>query len=221
MLVNEMFTSIEGEGIRQGYLCNFVRFYGCPLHCSYCDTRYSCEGGEYQSMNIADILSWLNNTGIRMVTLTGGEPLVQNSIRELVHELVTSEYTVNIETSGYCDYSAVWDHDYRMEQGKKLFLTVDYKSPSSGMESKMKINCFTHLENWDVLKFVVGSAEDLDTMSRVIRFYNPDCHIFVSPVFGRISPAEIVDYLKNSGMSQVRLQLQLHKYVWDPSVRGV
>jgi 7-carboxy-7-deazaguanine synthase len=221
MLVNEMFSSIEGEGIRQGYLCSFVRFYGCPLNCSYCDSRYACTGGDYREMNVQDIVSWLDEAGIRMVTLTGGEPMAQHDIGILVDELLGRQYKINIETSGHCDYTAVWDRDFRLKHFHDLFMTVDYKSPSSGMERMMCKNCFTGLMDWDVLKFVVGSVKDLDTMTDVIREYRPKCHIFASPVFGKISPAEIVDYLKSRRLESVRIQLQLHKYIWDPAVRGV
>ncbi len=221
MKVNEIFSSIEGEGIRQGFLCTFVRFYGCRLHCSYCDTRYACEGGEYEQMSVAQVIQRVESLGNRRLTLTGGEPLLQSQLSELVQQLLTKGFAVNIETSGSVDYSLLWDDAQREHWGDRLILTVDSKSPSSGMKNLMKEQCLINLKPWDVLKFVVGTTEDLADMLQVLSTYHPKSHIFVGAVFDQISPMEIVEFLQKHHLQQVRLQLQIHKYIWDPDARGV
>lgn len=221
MQVNEIFTSIEGEGIRQGSLCSFVRFYGCRLHCSYCDTRYACTGGEFQEMTSGEIFRRLKEFQVTNVTLTGGEPLQQKDIASCVSLLLDQGFSINIETSGSRDYSEIWSREYREQYRDQLFLTVDYKCPNSGMEPMMKENCFLELQPQDVLKFVVSGGEDLQRMRQICDKYHTACHIFVSPVFGKIQPSDIVEYLQRYNLSDIRIQLQLHKYIWDPQRRGV
>lgn len=214
MLVNEIFSSIEGEGIRAGYPVTFIRLYGCNLHCSYCDTRYSCEGGEFTRMTVDEILDKVADLGFHRVTLTGGEPLIHRDVNELIMALLKAEYEVNIETNGAV-YIAPYTHY------KKLIITLDYKSISSGQNSEMWLSNFPLLRKHDVLKFVVGTREDLDDMRRIVTFNNLTCNIYVSPVFGKIEPKEIVEYIKEHKLENCRLQLQMHKYVWPPQQRGV
>lgn len=221
MLVNEIFTSIEGEGIRQGFVCTFVRLYGCPLRCSYCDTRYACEGGCFSRMSVGDIIARVKQAGAGMVTLTGGEPLAAGGICDLVSGLLAEGLHVNIETSGHVDFTALFSDEYRARHRDSLLFTVDWKSPSSGMQKMMNEECFRHLQKQDVLKFVVSDEDDLDDMRRMIGTFRPECHLFVGAVFGRIEPRIIAEYLIRHRIGQVRLQLQMHKYVWDPAARGV
>lgn len=208
MLVNEIFTSIEGEGKRAGELAAFIRLTGCNLRCTYCDTAYAFEEG--REMTVQEILAQVGEA-CGKVTLTGGEPLCQN-VHELLHALGAHE--VNIETNGSVDLEPYRKYDH-------VFFTVDYKSPSSGMEKSMLAKNFGSLRTRDVLKFVVGSREDLEAAQAVCRQYKPDCHIFVSPVYGEIEPADIVAFMKENLLMDWRLQLQLHKYIWDPRERGV
>lgn len=228
MKVSEIFTSIEGEGSRAGFPCIFLRFFGCNLRCSYCDSMYACEGQDYINMSSEEILSKIQfeacKYGAKMVTITGGEPLlhVENpEFADLLRELTQyMNLQVNIETNGSIDISKVPFRDTG-----KIMLTVDWKSLSSGCSEKMLPSNIDHLRNSDVLKFVVGSVEDLDQMKATLTSFDqldtPTFQVFVSPIFGCIEPKEIVEYLLDNGLANIRIQLQLHKFIWDPNKRGV
>ena len=214
MLVNEIFSSIEGEGIRSGYPVTFVRLFGCNLDCPYCDTVYACKGTEFFKMSVMEIVSEVAEHGNPRVTLTGGEPLIHRDIFQLVHELTKSGFEVNIETNG-SEYIGEYTDI------KNTIITMDYKTPSSGMTDKMDMSNFSILREQDVLKFVVGSEEDLDDMKRILERYKPHCNIFVSPIFGKIQPVQLVKYIQKNNLQNCRAQLQLHKFIWAPDQRGV
>ena len=223
MKVNEIFSSIDGEGIRTGYLVTFIRTFGCSLRCSYCDTMYSCEQQEnetaYKEMTIPEIIKQCEFLKNKRITFTGGEPLIQKGAYELVETLIKSDYEVNIETNG-----AHLIKDYvqmRNVDASKLIITMDWKSPYSQMEKKMLTNNLRFLRANDVLKFVVANREDLDAMKRVLEGNKLFCNVFVSPVFGQIEGQEIIQYLKENDLQNVRVQVQLHKIFWDPQKRGV
>jgi 7-carboxy-7-deazaguanine synthase len=212
--VNEIFSSIEGEGIRTGQLVTFIRLYGCNLNCSYCDTRYSCENGDYKIMTVLDILAEVERLNISRVTLTGGEPLIHPFVGELINALIDEGYEVNIETNGSIDI-----YPYTLKED--IIITMDYKSISSGMADKMNHKNLKYLRNQDVLKFVVEDKKDLDDMKRIIETCSPSCSIFVSPVFGKIELPDMVDYIKDNELNECRIQVQLHKIIWEPTKRGV
>lgn len=214
MKVVEIFKSIDGEGIRAGIPTTFIRLYGCNLNCSYCDTRYGCENNNYKEMSINEIISCVISLGVTNITLTGGEPLIHKDSFELINELCDKGYIVNIETNGSIDISDI---------NEKAFVTIDYKCPSSNMEGHMYMNNFLELRNKDVCKFVVGSLEDLDKARKIIQNYNLEnrCNVFLSPVFNKIEAKEIVKYILDNNMNNCRVQLQLHKYIWDPNMKGV
>ena len=214
MLVNEIFSSIEGEGIRTGYPATFIRLYGCNLNCSYCDTRYSCEGHDGTEMNVSEVIEKGKEVGVKKITLTGGEPLIHKNVEELVDELVNEGFEVNIETNGSVDI-------YPYTKKENVIITMDYKLISSGMNDKMNERNFKYLRPQDVLKFVVGNKQDLDVMKEILEVHKPNCNIFVSPVFEQIEPVEIVDYIKENKLNDCRVQLQLHKIIWDREERGV
>ena len=214
MLVNEIFSSIEGEGIRTGYPATFIRLYGCNLNCSYCDTRYSCEGHDGTEMNVSEVIEKAKEAGVKKITLTGGEPLIHKNVEELVDELVNEGFEVNIETNGSVDI-------YPYTKKENVIITMDYKLISSGMNDKMNERNFKYLRPQDVLKFVVGNKQDLDVMKEILEVHKPNCNIFVSPVFEQIEPVEIVDYIKENKLNDCRVQLQLHKIIWEPEERGV
>jgi len=214
MLVNEIFSSIEGEGIRTGYPATFIRLYGCNLNCSYCDTRYSCEGHDGTEMNVSEVIEKAKEVGVKRITLTGGEPLIHKNVEELVDELVNEGFEVNIETNGSVDI-------YPYIKKENVIITMDYKLISSGMNDKMNERNFKYLRPQDVLKFVVGNKQDLDVMKEILEVHKPNCNIFVSPVFEQIEPVEIVDYIKENKLNDCRVQLQLHKIIWDREERGV
>lgn len=214
MKVNEIFMSIEGEGSRTGYPCTFVRLYGCNLRCSYCDTRYSCEDEEFTEMTIPEILTAVIKLGKQMVTVTGGEPLIHEDAQQLISALAEEGFWVNIETNGSIDITPYVGDE-------RVFVTMDYKSLSSDMNERMLLNNIGLLRESDVLKFVVGGIADLSDMRWIIASQEIKAMIFVSPVFGEIDGAEIVEYLLKNNLNQCRVQIQLHKIIWAPDRRGV
>ena len=220
MKVSEIFKSIEGEGLRTGLPAVFIRLHGCNLRCSYCDSMYAVEGNDYKQINVAQILDAVKEFGdITHVTLTGGEPLIHPDVEDLLRQLSDNGYRVNIETNG--TIPCKWHFP-------GLFYTMDWKCKSSGMSAKMKLENLETLGADDVLKFVVGTVEDLEETESVIKKLaekkSDMPHVFVSPVFGKLSNEEIVNWLLNSATmvkNNARFQVQLHKIIWDPERRGV
>ena len=229
MQINEIFSSIDGEGIRTGYLVTFIRTFACNLLCSYCDTLYAVKPETeqdkvhaFQNMTVDEIFRECKRLENKRITFTGGEPLIQKDATELISKLTTNGYEVNVETNGSVDISDLQKfHINTPIVNSKLIITMDWKSPSSGMRNKMLESNLYQLEKKDVLKFVVGSKADLDDMRHIIVNYPLDCHIFVSPIFGQIEPKDLVEYIKVNKLQQVRVQLQLHKIIWRPEERGV
>lgn len=217
--VAEIFTSINGEGTKAGQTAVFVRFTGCNLNCSYCDTKWANEpNAEYKLMTDREILSRIKEMGIKNVTLTGGEPLLREGIHELLEEIAKDGFLqAEIETNGSIDLKPFCDIENRPS------FTMDYKLPSSGMEKHMCLENFEILEKKDTVKFVSGSIEDLKKALEIIRKYDLSqrCHVYISPVFGSIEPAKIVDFMVENKLNDVNLQLQLHRFIWDPNMRGV
>ena len=211
--VSEIFESIDGEGIRTGYPVTFIRLYGCCLSCSFCDSKYSWSGSDYQELSIKEILAITKKYGHHRITLTGGEPLMTDNGWKLLNCLLYEGYEVNVETNGSIRLKTI--------NNSNLIYTMDYKSKFSGMEDRMIPSNIDILKEKDVLKFVVANKEDLDKMKEIIDIYKPKCSIFVSPVFGEIEPKEIVEYVLKHKLDNVRVQVQLHKIIWDPELRGV
>lgn len=223
MKVVEIFRSIDGEGKRTGLPTTFIRLFGCNLHCSYCDTRYGCEGNNYDVMSIREIVEECRLLEVKNVTITGGEPLIHPGIKKLIEALLCAGYYVNVETNGSIN---VDDFRSQLHPGgndgvANLFFTVDYKCPSSGMESKMDLESFRNLRRTDVLKFVVGSKEDMDAALSVLDQIGTSAEVYFSPVFGKIEPAEIVEYITEHKLFNCKVQVQLHKIIWSPTTRGV
>ena len=220
MKVAEKFISINGEGTRAGELAVFVRFAGCNLRCTYCDTMWANESGcPAEEMTPAQICEYVRNTGISNVTLTGGEPLLQKEMGELIGRLISEcGVRVEIETNGAVDLRPFAE----LPEGRPVF-TMDYKLPSSGCEDRMICANFSVLKAEDTVKFVSGSREDLERAGRIIEEYGllERCHVYFSPVFGKIEPVEIVDFMLKRKMNKARIQIQMHKVIWDPNERGV
>ena len=203
--VSEIFYSIDGEGARTGSPAIFIRLFGCNLKCSYCDTRYACEADTpdengivgYDLMDFDRILYNIKQyEPCKCITLTGGEPLIHEHIGDLISELRSAGYWVNIETNGAVDLGPIIVGQADKKSSMDYFFTMDWKSISSGESSKMLASNLELLDTNDVLKFVVGSEEDLEQMKQVLEA-NPeiDAQIYVSPVWGKIDPADIVHYL--------------------------
>jgi len=232
MKVVEIFKSIEGEGLRTGLPVVFLRFHGCNLRCSYCDTKYSYEAGEYTNLSIQHVFESVAEYGLKSITITGGEPLIQTDIHFLVAALLNNDYKVNIETNGSVDIEIFENQLLPLLLNEfdltNLLYTIDYKCNTSGMQHRMCANSFLYLKKSKfrssyAVKFVVGSLEDLETARQVINDYElNNSQVFISPVFGKIEPVDIVNYVLNHKcLHNCRVQVQLHKIIWNPNERGV
>lgn len=210
----EFFVSINGEGQKAGELALFLRFTGCNLRCSYCDTMWANEPDAPHTLcTVQELVDIAKASGVRNITLTGGEPLLQPGIGALIDALCDAGYAVEIETNGAVPLEPL--------ANTGAGFTMDYKLSSSGMEARMCLENFRYLRETDTLKFVCGSHEDLLRAKEIIDTYKPPCKIYFSPVFGQIDPAEMVEFMKEHSLTGIRLQLQLHKFIWDPNARGV
>jgi len=221
--VVEIFDSIEGEGKRAGQTATFIRLAGCNLRCSYCDTTYAF-GNEYKEMALKEIMTKLKSSHISRITLTGGEPLAAQNVEILIYEMLVNGYEVNIETNGSIDTAFLFKHlqNMKYEASAELFLTMDYKLPSSGVNDKMTLSNFPKLNPWDVLKFVVGSEEDVVCMINFVRKLTPKPQIFIGAVYGKYDLQKLVNTIvKTPELKDAKLQLQLHKIIWDANERGV
>lgn len=217
--VVEKFVSINGEGQHAGELAVFIRLRGCNLSCSYCDTRWACtDVAESTDMTEDEIVIYVKETGVRRVTLTGGEPLLAKDISLLLEAFSREKnILVEIETNG-----SVFIGDFAKIDNPPAF-TLDYKLAGSGMEDKMELSNFKFLQEKDTVKFVCSDVTELDRVCEIVDEYllSEKCTVLISPVFGRIEPADMVDYLIEHKRNDIRLQLQLHKFIWDPNKRGV
>lgn len=222
MKVVEIFDSIDGEGIRTGQPATFIRLAGCNIRCSYCDTTYALFGEkekcEYEEMTVDEIVSKVNQN-YKRVTLTGGEPLIHEDCERLIERLIDMGCEVNIETNGAADIT-------KIPRSDKLFFTIDYKLPSSGVSDKMLWDNFLNLNPNDVIKFVCGSGEDIFYMIDIVKklkvYYTKMPHIFIGAVYGQLDYKLLVNMiLKVPALADARFQIQLHKIIWEPDERGV
>lgn len=217
--IAEKFISINGEGQRAGQLAVFIRFFGCNLRCSYCDTAWAWEFNQPgERLSAEEIYNYIKQTGIRNVTLTGGEPLLQPDILSLLQILAADrQLSVEIETNGSQPLEQV------LALPNRPLLTVDYKLPASGMENQMQPQYFAWLDKRDVVKFVCGSQEDLQRAYEVIQQFQLDerTNVYLSPVWEQVQPADMVEFMRQKRLNGINLQLQLHKFIWPPDARGV
>jgi 7-carboxy-7-deazaguanine synthase len=212
LTINEIYRSIQGESSWAGLPCAFVRLTFCDLRCSYCDTEYAFYEGK--KMPLQDILKAVAQLRCRLVEITGGEPLLQKNVLPLMSMLADAGNTVLLETSGAHDISAVDPRVHRI---------MDLKTPGSGEVDKNLWSNIEHLTSRDEVKFVIGSREDYEwSRAKALQFgLAKRCHaVLFSPVFGRIDPREIVEWILSDGLD-VRFQLQMHKFIWAPTQRGV
>ena len=209
--VCETFSSIQGESTHAGRPCFFIRLAGCSCSCSYCDTEYAkARGREYA---LADLLALARNSGLKLVEVTGGEPMEQRETPELCRMLLEAGFEVLLETNGTIPLDAVPAGVRRI---------VDCKLPSSGMAARNCTDNYKLLGPGDEVKFVVGSREDFEYAVRVIaehRLAEAGCELLVSPVWGRVELPELAKWVLESGLP-LRMQLQMHKIIWGDK-RGV
>lgn len=211
--VNEIFFSIQGESSFAGLPCVFVRLTGCNLRCKYCDTRYAYEEGGL--MEIPEIITRVSGHNCRLVEITGGEPLLQEETPRLISGLLDLGFTVLLETNGSRDVSGV---------DRRCVRVLDIKCPSSGESEKNDFGNLTVLTHLDEVKFVVGDRADYEYAKNVITKFagvlgslKPP---LISPVFGRIDPKSLASWILEDRLN-ARLQVQLHKIIWGPDLRGV
>ena len=217
--VVEKFVSINGEGTKAGQLAVFIRFKGCNLACEYCDTQWANQtDAPAQQMTAGEIVDYVISTGVKNVTLTGGEPLLRDGIEDVIAQLADHMLNVEIETNGSISLKKICDL-----QKENVTFTMDYKLSCSGMEAAMNLDNFNILSSNDTVKFVAGCREDLIKAKQIIEKYNlyGKCNLYISPVFGMIEPEEIVNFMKENVMNDVNMQIQLHKIIWSPDKKGV
>lgn len=209
--INEIFYSIQGESTKAGLPCIFIRLTSCNLRCSYCDTVYSFYNGE--DFSIPDILTNISRFNCKLVEVTGGEPLLQSETIDLLKALVQNGYTVLLETSGSLPINDV---------PNEVKIIMDLKTPSSKMVKKNLLSNIKLLKPTDEIKFVIGNQIDYEWSKETILLSHLQgkLEILFSPVMGEIQPIELAEWILKDNLN-VRLQLQLHKYIWDPNKRGV
>ena len=212
LTVNEIYHSIQGESTWAGEPCVFVRLTFCDLRCTYCDTEYAFYEGKKQTLE--EIVATVAAFRCPLVEITGGEPLLQKNVLPLMTMLADAGQTVLLETSGAHDISVVDARVHRI---------MDLKTPGSGEAERNLFSNVEHLTQRDEVKFVIGSREDYDwSREKVEQFRLSDrCRaVLFSPIFGRIDPREIVEWILADRLP-VRFQLQMHKFIWTPTKRGV
>ncbi len=211
LLIHEIYASIQGESSFAGLPCTFVRTTTCNLRCTYCDTPHAFTGGE--SMSADAVFAEVERLGIRLVEITGGEPLLQEPIYPLMTRLCEAGYTVLLETSGSLDISRVDERVVRI---------VDFKTPSSGELDANDYGNIAHLAQGDEVKFVMGSREDYEWARDFTAEHRltERCQVLMGTVFGQLEPEVLVDWIVEDKLD-VRMQLQMHKYIWDPKQQGV
>ncbi len=211
LTVNEIFHSIQGESTFSGWPCAFIRLTWCNLRCDYCDTVYAYEEGA--EMTIEKILATVETYRVKLVEITGGEPLVQEETPELARRLLENNYTTLVETSGSLAIDVLPDGCRRI---------VDFKTPSCGMAGKNLWKNVRHLKDTDEVKFVIGNRADFEwALERIVEHDLLNlCPVSMSPVFGKLENRTLAEWILRDSL-EVRLNLQIHKYIWDPKTRGV
>jgi 7-carboxy-7-deazaguanine synthase len=217
----EIFETVEGEGTRAGFPTVFVRLFGCNLRCTWCDTKYSYPPAEAENvMTIAEIISKVTSFRSRHICLTGGEPLLygEKSLA-LIDALAELEQVddLHIETNGAIDLAMFVE---RVSSPKVRYI-MDFKLPDSGEMEQMIVSNFGLLREQDELKFVIGSEHDFRTAVDVLEKYPTKALPMFSPVWETMPPHKLVQHMLEAGLSKVKLNMQLHKIIWDPAMRGV
>jgi len=207
----EIFTSIQGESSYAGLPCTFIRLTGCNLRCTYCDTTYAYADGSERAAE--EIMSVVRDSGVKLVEITGGEPLLQPDVYALIERMLDSGYTVLIETNGSMSIREI---------DKRAVLILDIKTPGSGMSGEMDFSNLMHLKQTDEIKFVLTGRADYEWAKAIMSRYalGDRCHVLLSPAFGNISPEQLAVWILEDRLD-VRLNLQLHTYIFGPGRKGV
>jgi len=212
VVVSEIYVSLQGESTHQGLLCAFVRLTGCNLRCSWCDSAFAFEGG--RRMAAGDIVAEVRGLGVPRVEITGGEPLLQAGVYPLMRALLDAGLTVLLETSGALDVRLVPAEVHKI---------VDLKAPSSGESDRMDPRVLDSMGARDELKLVLADRRDYEWALEMVRTHRLDRRPFAllfSTVFGKLSPRQLAEWVISDRVP-ARVQLQLHKYLWEPNARRV
>lgn len=212
LVIHEIYASVQGESSFAGWPCTFVRTTGCNLRCTWCDTPQAFYGGT--RMPRADVLARALATGTQLVELTGGEPLLQPGVFPLMTELCDAGRTVLVETSGEADVAKV---DPRVHK------IMDLKAPGSGESHRMRWSNLEHIGPNDEIKFVLADRDDYVWMREVIetrKLAERTRNLLASSVFGKLATKDLVAWVLEDKLP-VRVQIQMHKYVWSPDTQGV
>lgn len=209
--ITEIFKSVQGESSFAGLPCVFVRLTGCNLRCQYCDTEYAFYGGK--AMTINETINVVEGFGLRLVEITGGEPLLQNESLDLMKRFLNLGYKVMLETGGSISIQDV---------PKEVIKIVDIKCPSSGEMDKNDLKNLSRLAEHDEVKFVMGNREDYEWSRTILQKYKLEdrANILFSPIFEVLSLRLLAEWILKDNLS-VRLQTQLHKHIWDKHATGV
>jgi 7-carboxy-7-deazaguanine synthase len=212
LTINEVFHSIQGESSRVGQPCVFVRLTGCDLRCSWCDTPYAFHEGRRRTVD--DVLDEVERYGCRLVEITGGEPLLQEDVYPLMDQLLARGHTVLIETGGHRSIERV---------PPQVVKVVDVKCPASGEAAKTDWANLTRLAPHDEVKFVVADRADYEFARDVVQRHDLPSRcgtVLFSPVHGVLDPRTLAEWMLEDRLA-ARLQVQLHKYIWPATQRGV
>ncbi|MFH1462056.1 MAG: radical SAM protein [bacterium] len=212
MKINEMFLSIQGEGIQSGLPTFFIRTTGCNLRCSYCDTKYAYYKGK--EMSIKEILNKVQNQPYKRICLTGGEPLLQSDAKILINELIKKGYSIDIETNGSISLKS-------FPKSKLILYSMDIKCPSSKETKKMIFNNISFLNKKDQIKFIIKTKEDYNFAREIIKKYKliDKINIIFQPV-GGIKAKWMVEKILSDRLN-ARIGLQIHKVIWKTNKKGV
>lgn len=211
VLISEVYLSIQGESTHVGKPCVFVRLNRCPLRCTWCDSEFTFQGGE--PADIEDVAQQAHAFGVHTVELTGGEPLIWPAAIPLMQRLLDLGHEVLLETSGALPIEAV---------PEAVHVIMDLKAPDSGEERRNRWANLEHLRPHHEVKVVIASRRDFDWAVEQVRDrgITDRCEVLFSPAWGHVTPLELTEWVLASGL-QIRMQVQLHKVVWDPDARGV
>ena len=211
LMVHEIYASVQGESTYAGIPCTFIRTTACNLRCTWCDTAHAFRNGDV--MTVDEVFEQVSAMGPKLVELTGGEPLLQPAVHPLMTRFLDAGFQVLLETSGSLDIGCV---------DPRVVKIIDLKAPGSG---EVEANDWSNIEKLlphDEIKFVLQSREDYDWASSVIAEHQlaGRCELLMSTVFDKLTPDTLVEWIMEDNLP-VRMQLQMHKYIWDPRQRGV
>ena len=208
--ISEIYPSIQGESSYVGYPFTIIRLAGCNLECSWCDTPYAFE--VKKEMTVEGVLDFCRKCGLSMVLVTGGEPLLQEEVRELMRRLASEGYTVLLETNGSLPLEGI---------PAEVVVILDFKCPASGMQKRMLEENLEKLRPKDEVKFIIADRDDFDHAVEIVKKHRlaEKAGVLFSPVFDRMKSDVLAEWILETRLP-VRLNLQIHKYIWGPRTRG-